>query len=68
MSIWQAGEKGSAAVESRYSITLIITENFYEELMEVVPEDRLEEVIMDGIAHAIRREKCRQALENHKSL
>ena len=64
MSIWQADEKGGVAVESRYSITLVITENLYEELMRFVPEDRMEKVIMDGIEHAIRREKCRQALMN----
>ena len=64
MSIWQADEKGGVAVESRYSITLVITENLYEELMRFVPEDRLEEVIMDGIAYATRREKCRQILMN----
>ena len=64
MSIWQADEKGGVAVESRYSITLVITENLYEELMRFVPEDRMAKVIMDGIEHAIRREKCRQALMN----
>ena len=68
MSIWQADETGGTAVESRYSITLVINEILYEELIGIVSEDRLEEVIMYGIEHAIRREKCRQALENHIDL
>jgi len=43
---------------------LAIPENLYEELMGIFPEERLEKVIMDWIAHAIKMEKCCSTLDN----
>ena len=62
--ILHGDEKGGTAIETRYTITLAIPGNLYEELMKIVPEDRLEKVIMDGIAHAIKMEKCCSTLDN----
>ena len=44
---------------------VVIAQQHLEHLSETnLKEEILEKVIMDGIEHAIRREKCRQILMN----
>lgn len=55
-------------LESDDSFTLIMPAELCQELREHIPAEQIEEVNLEGVRHAIRREQCRQAVKNQKEI
>ncbi len=46
-------------------MTVMIPEKLYQVLREIDPDEEIPEIVLEGIRHAIRRERCRKVLIEH---